>query len=167
MKRPTSCIDHNTFEEIVDRVIQSPTAAALIGQGQLNRQDMLDSGNQGINDRAVSMVSDVMADFLKNQTQQPQQAAALMTTLVDQAHDKGMTDTQFNAVVQRQFHQAGQGASQEQANRLIQAQTLITGRVRERFTELGTQNDRRQGLKHLEGALNKQPQPAAHGRGRR
>jgi hypothetical protein len=168
LNRPGSCIDHKTFEEMLDRVIrQSPAAQEAIGQQRVTREDMLDRGRQGINDRAVSMVSDVMADFLKNERQRPQQVAAVMETLVDEAHRTGMTTNQFNAVIQRQFRAAAQGASDEQAGRLTQAQPTITARARDRFTELGTDNNRRQGLRNLEGALNKQVPTAGHARGRR
>ena len=150
LRRPASGMDHKTFETMLNKVIgQNPATA------QLNRQDLLAKGYQGINERAAKMVSEVMADLLKKGKQDTNDVAAVIETLVDDARRTGMTEDQFNTIIRNQFQQAATGASDEETARLTNAQPVIAGRTRQRYTELGGPglDDRRRNLDNLEQEL--------------
>ena len=151
LERPTSGIDHQTFETMVDTVIAQNANTAQ------HRQAMLDRGYQGINERTVTMVADVMADLVKNDKQQTNDVAAVMETLVDDARRTGMSDNRFAQIVQDQFHRVGQGANAEQVDRLNNAAPAIANRVRTRYTDLAAAGNaldtRRTDLAQKEKAL--------------
>jgi hypothetical protein len=152
LQRRESGINHELFERMLDEAIRETPGAA-----QLDRQTLLNAGNQGINERTVSMVSKVMADLLKTGAQQTNDVAAMMETLIDDAHRTGMTQARFGQIVGDQFRAAAQGAAQEQRDRLTQAQPEVVRRARERFDELGNNVNRRSQLQNVEQALRARP----------
>ena len=133
LRRPANAVDHETFKKIHDKVIVRNTAAA-----QLDRDDLLQRGYQGINERAVTMVSDVMTDLLKQEKQTTNDVAAVMETLVDDAHRTGMTANQFTEIVHRQFRAAAQNVTAAERQMLVGAQGEVRGRINDRYTELAS-----------------------------
>ena len=161
LRRPESGIDHKTFETMLGKVIGQNAAPA-----QLDREELLAKGYQGINERAVTLVSDVMADYLKRGKQETNDVVAVMEMLVDDARRTGMTDVQFNQIVHEQFRQAAVNASEQEVDRLTNARTEIADRTRERYTDLGRDglDNRRRALDNVEQELGSQVRTRRPGR---
>ena len=163
MQQPESGIDHKTFEAMLDRAITDVNRKANeqnVQVAQLDRQNLLTQGYTGINERTVSMVSEVMADLVKNDKQQSRDVAAVMETLVDDARRTGMTENRFNQIVRDQFHNVAQGANAEEANRLNTARPAIAQRITGRYTELASNaiDNRQRDLEGKEKVLTRQVQ---------
>ena len=141
LQEPESGIDHKTFEAMLDRAITDVNKRATeqnVQVAQLDRENLLTQGYTGINERTVSMVSEVMAGLVKNDKQQSSDVAAVMETLVDDARRTGMTENRFNQIVQHQFHNVAQGATPDEATRLTNARPAIAQRITGRYTELAS-----------------------------
>ena len=111
----------------------------------------------------MNALQELAFDFGK---QEPNDVAAVMETLVDDAHRAGMTEQAFKDTVRKQFRLASQGASPELTTRLREARDEIGERTEARYAELAVSNTRHMQLGNLEEALQGMVRPSTDRLGR-